>query len=113
MTKDNLDSIKHSQTHMMQTFHITNLGKAKCYLSVEISEMQQGIFFHHSGYINKLLDHFGMIDCTPLSTPMNSRTKLSKDMSSTPMDPKLYQSLVGTLLHATMIQLYDLIYNLL
>ena len=86
---------------MMKTFHMIDLGKVQCYFGVQILQTSQGIFFHQSGYINKLFIHFGMTDCTSLSTPMNSCTKLSKDMSSTPLDPKLYQSLVGALLHAS------------
>ena len=99
MTNDDFVSLNHLQQQMMKTFCMTNLGDAECYLEVEILQTPQGIFFHQSGYIHKLLDWFGMSDCTSLSTPMNLHTKLSKDMSSTPIDRKLYQSLVATLLH--------------
>ena len=49
----------------------------------------------------KLLDMFDMSDYTQLSLPMNPRTKLSKKTNSTLVDPKMYQSLVSQLLHAT------------
>jgi hypothetical protein len=42
-----------------------------------------------------------MSDCIPLITPMNPKTKLEKEIGIQPIDPKLYQSLVRALLHAT------------
>jgi hypothetical protein len=42
-----------------------------------------------------------MAECTPMTVPMNPKTKLRKETESVPVDPKLYQSLVGGLLHAT------------
>jgi hypothetical protein len=42
-----------------------------------------------------------MAECTPMTVPMNRKTKLRKETESAPVDPKLYQSLVGGLLHAT------------
>jgi hypothetical protein len=42
-----------------------------------------------------------MSNYTPLTAPMNLKTKLQKEIGIQPIDPKFYQSLVGALLHAT------------
>lgn len=85
----------------MNTFKMTNLGNASCYLGVELLQKSEGTYFHQKGYIEKLLDRFGMTNCSPMTVPMNPRTKLRKDTATALVDPHLYQSLVGGLLHAT------------
>jgi hypothetical protein len=85
----------------MRHFKMTNLSNAQYYIGVELLRTDQGINFHQKGYIEKLLDRFGMSECTPLSIPMNPRTKLAKHTGTPPVDIKTYQSLVGGLLHAT------------
>ena len=85
----------------MNTFCMTDLGNASCYLGVKLQQRPEGTYFHQKGYIEKLLDRFGMADCTPMTIPMNPKTKLRKDTASAPIDPHLFQSLVGGLLHAT------------
>ena len=86
---------------MMTTFRMTDLGNASYYLGIELQQTLEGTYFHQKGYIEKLLDRFGMSDCSPMAVSMNPRTKLRKDTVSDPVDLHLYQSLVGGLLHAT------------
>ena len=93
--------IQKLKNHMMTTFRMTDLGNASYYLGIELQQTPEGTYFHQKGYIEKLLDRFGMTDCSPMAMPMNPRTKLRKDTASEPVDPHLYQSLVGGLLHAT------------
>jgi hypothetical protein len=85
----------------MTSFKISNLGDANYCLGVEILQTTNGIYFHQRGYSEKILERFGMAKCTPISSPMNPKTKLQKDTGSSPVDPKFYQSLVGAFLHAT------------
>ena len=85
----------------MKSFKITNLGDAKFYLGIKLIQRHDGIYFHQQGYIQRLLDKFGMSDCIPFSTPLNPKTKLAKDSGTNFVDPTTYQSLVEGLLHAT------------
>ena len=80
---------------------MTYLDDAQLYLGVEFLYTPDGIYFHQRSYIQRLLERFGMQDCNPLSTPMNSKLKLCKDANGNPVDKLTYQSLVGGLLHAT------------
>jgi hypothetical protein len=101
ITRNDDKNIQHLKHHMMTTFCMTNLGNVSYYLGVEIQQCPEGTYFHQKGYIEKLLDKFGMSGCTLASIRMNPKKKLQKETSFAPVDPVLYQSIVGCLLHAT------------
>ena len=48
-----------------------------------------------------MLNKFGMEDSKPVSTPMTTWCKLSKDDESKEVDQKLYRSMIGSLLYVT------------
>jgi hypothetical protein len=101
LTGDDDATISHIKRTMMDSFKMTDLGDARYYLGIELDYTEDGIYFHQKGYIEKLLDRFGMINCSPLLVPMNPRSKLQKQTKTAPVDIKTFQSLVGGLLHAT------------
>jgi hypothetical protein len=101
ITRDDETHISNLKNQMMTSFKMIDLGDTNYYLGVEIPQTSDGIYFYQQGYIKKILECFGMTNCTPISALMNLKTKLQKDTRSSPVDPKLYQSLVGALLHAT------------
>jgi hypothetical protein len=48
-----------------------------------------------------MLKIFKMEDCKPMTTPMITRSKLSKDDESMEANQKLYRSMIGNLLYVT------------
>jgi hypothetical protein len=48
-----------------------------------------------------MLKKFGMEDCKPVSTPMQTSCKLRKDDESKDADQRLYRSMIGNLLYVT------------
>ena len=48
-----------------------------------------------------MMKNFKMQDCKPVSTPMTTSEKLSKDDDSEKIDEGLYRSLIGSLLYLT------------
>jgi hypothetical protein len=46
-----------------------------------------------------MLKRFGMEDCKPVITPMQTSCKLSKDDDSKPTDQRQYRSMIGRLLY--------------
>jgi hypothetical protein len=48
-----------------------------------------------------MLNKFGMVDCAPISTPMTTNFKLSKEDESPLVDSTLYRSMSGSLLYLT------------
>jgi hypothetical protein len=48
-----------------------------------------------------MIKRFGMEDCKPVSTPMQTNYKLSKDDDSKDADQRQYRSMIGSLLYVT------------
>jgi len=77
------------------------LGELKFFLGLQISQLNDGIFISQSKYIKEMLKKFGMEDYKPISTPMTTGCKLSKDDESKEVDQNLYRSMIGRLLYVT------------
>jgi hypothetical protein len=48
-----------------------------------------------------MLKRFGMEDCKPVNTPMQTSCKLSKDDDSKDIDQRKYRSMIGNLIYVT------------
>jgi hypothetical protein len=77
------------------------LGELKFFFDLQISQQNNEIFISQSKYIKEMLKKIGMEDCKPVSTPMTTGCKLSKDDESKEVDQKLYISMIGSLLYLT------------
>ena len=75
---------------MQSELEMSLLGEINFFLGLQISQLNDGIFISQSEYIKEMLKKFGMEDCKPMSTPMNTGCKLSKDDESKEVDQKLY-----------------------
>ena len=64
---------------MQKEFEMSLLGELKFFLGLQISQQNNGIFISQSKYIKEMLKKFGMEDYKPISTPMTTGCKLSKD----------------------------------
>jgi hypothetical protein len=63
-------------------FEILLLGELSFFLGLQIRQRKQGIFISQTKYIIEMLKRFGMEDCKPVITPMQTSCKLSKDDDS-------------------------------
>ena len=86
---------------MQSEFEMSLLGELNFFLGLQISQLEDGIFISQIKYIKEMLKKFGMEDCRPVSTPMVTSCKLSKDDESKEADQKLYRSMIGSLLYVT------------
>jgi hypothetical protein len=77
------------------------LGELNYFLGLQIHQKENGIFISQSKYIKEMLKKFKLEDCKPVSTPMITGCKLSKDDESQKVDLKLYRSMIGSLLCVT------------
>ena len=68
-----LDQLK---KHLQQHFKMTNLKQVSHYLDmkIDVSENFKSITIKQSTYIQNMLKHFNMQDCTPIFTLMNPST---------------------------------------
>ncbi|KAK9675528.1 hypothetical protein RND81_11G012900 [Saponaria officinalis] len=90
------DQFKNS---MMLEFDMSDLGKMKYFLGVEVKQCSGGIFICQRRYAKKLLTRFGMMDSNAVKNPIVSGTKLRKDDGNERVDETQYKQVVGSLMY--------------
>jgi hypothetical protein len=80
---------------MHNEFEMSLLGELSFFLGLQIRQRNQGIFISQTKYIREMLKRFGMEDCKPVITPMQTSCKLSKDDDSKSTDQRQYRSMIG------------------
>jgi Asp-tRNA(Asn)/Glu-tRNA(Gln) amidotransferase C subunit len=86
---------------MENEFEMSLLGELSFFLGLQIRQSNQGIFISQTKYIIEMLKRFGMEDCKPVITPMQTSCKLRKDDDSKSTDQRQYRSMIGNLLYVT------------
>ena len=85
-------------------FEMKDIGDAKFILGIQIdyNREEQTVQLHQTGYINKLLEKFGMHNSRPCSTPLPEGTQLLKRKDNEEkLSPKIpYKEAVGSLMYA-------------
>ena len=85
---------------MQKEFDMSMLGKLTFFLGLQVSQSNKGIFISQTKYIKDILKKFKMEDCKPVSTPIITRRKLSKDGQSLEVDHTIMCiSIIGSLLY--------------
>jgi len=64
---------------MMAEFEMTDPSLMKYFLAMQEKQRQGNIFIFREKYAEDLLRKFNMLDCKPLTTPMATNGKLSKN----------------------------------
>ncbi|KAK6145332.1 hypothetical protein DH2020_022152 [Rehmannia glutinosa] len=78
------------------------LGQLKHFLGLEIDRTQDGIFLCQQKCSRDLLKKFGMIECKPISTPMEPNSKMCAHEGKDLEDTTMYRQLVGSLIYLTL-----------
>jgi hypothetical protein len=86
---------------MKNEFEMSLLGELSFFLGLQICQSNQRIFISQTKYIREMLKRFGMEDCKPVITPMQTSFKLRKDDDSKSTDQKQYRSRIGSLPYVT------------
>ncbi|XP_015168571.1 uncharacterized mitochondrial protein AtMg00810-like [Solanum tuberosum] len=68
---------------------------------MEISQSCEGIFLSQKRYALNLLKRFKLDKCKAVGTPLVMNEKLTKDDGEERENPKVYKSLIGSLLYLT------------
>ena len=64
---------------MNQEFEMSIFGEIKFFVGIQVYQMKYGIYITQSKYIRGILKTFGLEDSKPISTPMVTTLKLSKN----------------------------------
>jgi len=63
---------------MEKEFEMTDLGHVKYVLGSEVKQLKIGIFMSQERYVEDILCKFKIASCSPISSPVEPGTKLSK-----------------------------------
>jgi hypothetical protein len=89
-------------TKLMSEFSMKDLGALHFFLGISVARTASGFFLSQHKYANELLERANMLDCRAVSTPIDTRAKLSADAGDPIADASEYRSLVGGLQYLTM-----------
>ena len=73
------------------------MGFVHYYLGIEVTQHPKFIFLSLKKCIGDMLNKFGMVECNPLTTPMEQNLKLTPTKGNEFEDATKYKQLVGSL----------------
>lgn len=98
------------KSSMMKEFSMSDLGKMKYLLGVEVVQDEQGIFLNQRKYAEETMKKYGMEECNSVRNPIVPGQKLTKAGAGDEVDPTVFKQLVGSLRYLTTTR-PDLIYS--
>ncbi|CAB4034655.1 Hypothetical predicted protein [Paramuricea clavata] len=93
------EAINEIKSMLNENFKMDDRGDLNCFLGMQILRSHDKITVDQTKYIETVLQEFNMSDCKAVATPGEVNLKLVKSNEGKKLvDPKLYRSLVGSLL---------------
>ncbi|XP_066360972.1 uncharacterized mitochondrial protein AtMg00810-like [Miscanthus floridulus] len=77
------------------------MGALRFFLGIDIKRTKDGFYLSQERYAKDILEHTGMMNCKPTSTPIDTKNKLAANGPPTD-DATSYRSLAGALQFLTM-----------
>eukprot|EP00253_Pinus_taeda_P008888 PITA_08888 len=84
---------------MKSEFEMADLGFLRYFLGIEVDQSENGVFISQDKYVEAVLKRFNMQNSKAAVTPTVVGLKLTKEDSNKDFDPKLYKSIVGSLMY--------------
>ena len=89
------------KSFMKHEFDMTNLGKIRYFLGLEVLQRSDGIFISQKKNALEVLKRFGMDKSNYVCNPIVPGCKLVKDESGIKVDKTNYKQIVGSLMYLT------------
>eukprot|EP00253_Pinus_taeda_P003882 PITA_03882 len=89
---------------MKSEFEMNDLGFLRYFLGIEVDQSENSVFISQVKYVEAVFKRFNMLNSKAAVTPTVMGLKLTKEDSSKDFDPKLYKSIVGSLMYFTAIR---------
>ena len=86
---------------MKLEFDMTDLGKMKYFLGVEVLQNSEGIYISQRKYAKEVLERFGMEKSNSVKSPIVPGDRLTKNEGGVKVDATKYKQLVGSLMYLT------------
>ena len=93
-------------------FEMKDMGELQYFLGIQVLRDRKNKMLQilQLGYINMILERFGMQNSTPVATPIATGTKLVRSTEESTVNQKQYQSNVGSQMYAMLCTRPDLAY---
>lgn len=102
ITGDDENEIRQIRENLSVRFQMKELGELKHFLGLEVERTRDGLFLCQQKYAQDLLERFGMLDCKPISTPIEVNARLRATEGKDLQDGTMYRQLVGSLIYLTL-----------
>ncbi|RDX88499.1 hypothetical protein CR513_29897, partial [Mucuna pruriens] len=89
---------------MMQDFDMTDLGKMRFFLGIEVLQKPGGIFVCQQKYANDVLKKFAMSESKPVKSPIVPGSKINRDVDGVIVDDTYFKQIVGSLMYLIVIR---------
>ena len=99
---NNLQVLSTEKKMLSTKFEMDDQGEIHFFLGMAIKrERSSGtLTIDQSLYLEKVLKRFGMLDCNPVSTPLENGKKFERNLDDVPYELTEYQSAVGSIIYA-------------
>lgn len=93
------------------TFNIKNVGEPRLLIGMEIDRdrSRHTLWLRQTAYIDAILKRFGLSNCYPVTTPLDTSVVL-RPREGSPADPTVYSQALGSLLYAAICTRPDISY---
>lgn len=98
-TGNNENMFEEFKKSMEKEFDMSDLGKMRYFLGVEVVQNENGIYLSQKKYAKEVLDRFGMRESNPSKNPIVPGCKLTKDENGVKVDETEYKQVVGCLMY--------------
>ena len=86
---------------MKKEFDMTNLGKMRYFLGIEVLQTSVGIHISQAQYALEVLRRFDMENCNSVCNPIVPGSKLDLDDGGELVDETFYKQIIGSLMYIT------------
>ena len=84
---------------MKHEFDMTDLGKMRYFLGLEVLQRSDGVFIRQKKYALEVLQRFGMDKSNSIHNPIVPSFKLVKDEGGVKVDKTYYKQIMGSLIY--------------
>ncbi|WZY76517.1 hypothetical protein YC2023_022901 [Brassica napus] len=98
---DDISMMKEFKESMQREFDMTDLGKMRYFLGLEVLQTPHGIHVSQEKYAMEVLKHFDMENCNSVCNPMVPGNKLDMDEGGNRVDETFYKKIIGSLMYIT------------
>lgn len=89
------------KSSMQKEFDMTDLGKMRFFLGIEVLQGSEGIYICQRKYAMEVLRHFGLEDSNSVCNPIVPGYKMCKDEGGVKVNETYFKQMVGSLMYIT------------